>query len=331
MTAITPDRVDLTTSLADITLDNPVMTASGCGGTGRELAAYVDLAGLGAFVTGSVRRDPSPGEPAPRLVETPAGLLWATGLPGPGVDGFLARDLPWLLQRQARPVVSIAGTSLGEVAELSRRVGQAPGVAALELALSWPGTARPSTFATDPLQAHRAVAAVRRDAPRGLPVLVKLGLDLPDPVAHARAVCDAGADGLVVGGSPRGIALDPRTLRPALAGVTGALSGPAANAQALEAVWRVARELPDVTIVGVGGITDGAAALAMLAVGATAVQVGSAVLHDPTSPGRILGQLRAALAAHGFSRASDAVRVAHADERVTTRRAASPSEARHSA
>ena len=156
---MTPEQVDLTTAIADATFDNPVLTASGCGGTGRELLPFLALSDLGAFVTATIRRDAGPGHPAPRVVETASGLLSATGLPGPGIDGFLARDLPWLLQHEARPVVSIGATSLGEYAELARRVGQTPGVAALEMALRWPGPEGATPFSADPVQAARAVAA----------------------------------------------------------------------------------------------------------------------------------------------------------------------------
>jgi dihydroorotate dehydrogenase (NAD+) catalytic subunit len=249
------------------------------------------------------------------VVESPAGLLTATGLPGPGVDGFLARDLPWLLQQDARPVVSIGGTTLGEYAELARRVGQTPGVAALEMTLTWPGAGGVTPFSTDPVQAGRAVAVVRRDAPRGLPVLVKLPIGTGDLVALADAVVQAGADGLVVGSSPLGLDLDAVTLRPRLAGVTGGLSGPAVRPLALHAVWTVAAALPGVPLVGVGGIQTGGQALSFLAAGAHAVQLGTAVVHDPTAPIRIIGELRIALAEHGFLTAAAAVRVAHDETR----------------
>jgi dihydroorotate dehydrogenase (NAD+) catalytic subunit len=312
MTAATAaERVDLTTSLAEASLDNPVMTASGCGGTGRELGPFVSLAELGAFVTPTVRRDASGGLPVPRVVESPAGLLSATGLPGPGIDGFLARDLPWLLQHEARPVVSMAGTSLGEYAELARRIGQTPGVAALEVALSWPGHDGTPPFSSDPVLAARAVSVVRRDAPRGLPVLVKLTIGAGDLLAMSSAVMDAGADGLVVGGSPAGLDLDPVTLRPRLSGITGGVSGPAVRPLALHAVWTVAAALPGVPVVACGGIESGQQALCFLAAGATAVQLGTAVLHDPTTPSRVVRELRHALADHGFATAAAAVGVAH--------------------
>lgn len=311
----TPGQVDLTTAIGDATLDNPVMTAAGCGGTGRELRPFLALTELGAFVTATVRRDPGPGHPMPRVVAAPSGLLSATGLPGAGIDGFLARDLPWLLQEEARPVVSVGATSLGEYAELARRVGQTPGVAAVEMALSWPGDGGSTPFASDPVELGRAVAVVRRETPRGLPVLVKLPVGAEDPVPLARAAVESGADGLVVGNSLPGLALDPVTLRPRLAGGAGGLSGPAIRPVALHAVFRVAAALPDVPIVGGGGIETGEHALSFLAAGASAVQLGTAVLHDPSTPARVVVELREVLAEHGFGSARNAVGAAHARQR----------------
>jgi dihydroorotate dehydrogenase (NAD+) catalytic subunit len=304
------NRVDLGTTIAGTRLDNPLLIASGCGGTGRELARYVDLATLGGFVTATVRRDPTEGARGPRLVETASGLLGSTGFPGPGVAAVLADDLPWLLHHGIRPIVSIAGASLGETADLARRVGQAVGVAAIELVLHWPGAGETAGL-RDPLLAARAVSVVRREAATEVPVLVKLGPAAGDLVALARSVVDGGADALVVSGSPAGLALDAATLRPQLGALTGALSGPAIRTVTLHAVWQVSAALPDVPLIGVGGVTTGQDALELLAAGACAVQVGTAVIHDPTAPARILTELGTALEGHGFTRASDAVRIAH--------------------
>lgn len=170
MTGLTAADVDLTTVLADAHLANPVMTASGCAAAGRELQQFFDVSQLGAVVTKSVMRDPRSGRPTPRMAETPSGMLNSIGLQGPGIDGFLARDLPWLLQHDARPIVSIAGTSLAEYAELARRVGNTPGVAAVEVNISCPNVEdRGTVFACDPFQAARVLAVVRRDTPRGCP------------------------------------------------------------------------------------------------------------------------------------------------------------------
>lgn len=299
---------DLTTKLAELTLANPVMVAAGCGGTGRELAPFVDLAGLGALVTRSVTLDPRAGSRPPRAVETAGGLLSDTGLQGPGLQGFLATELPWLAQRTVRTVVSIAGANLGEWAELARRVGLSPGVSAVEVNLAWPpdgGAAR------DSFQAGKIVAAVRRDMPRGVLVLAKIAADPFTAVDVTRSVVKAGADVVVLGHGLPGLALDPVTLRPALGAGPGTLSGPAVLPVALRAVWEVHAALPDVPVVGSGGVRTGRDAAAMLAAGARAVQVGTAVLHDPGAPARILAELAEELTTHGAATVTDLVGRAH--------------------
>lgn len=312
MTALSPSDVDMTTVLADAHLDNPVMTASGCAASGRELQQFFDVAELGAVVTKSVMRDARSGRPTPRMAETPSGMLNSIGLQGPGITSFLARDLPWLLQHDARPIVSIAGSSLGEYAELARRVGNSPGVAAVEVNISCPNVAdRGTVFACDPFQAARVLAVVRRDTPRGVPVFAKLSPDVTSIVEVAQAVMDAGADGLVLINTLLGMQIDLSTMRPLLGGVTGGLSGPAIRPVAVRAVWQVATALPGVPLIGVGGIRTGADALEFLLAGASAVQVGTVIFHDPSAPRRVVDELRAELAVRGFAKVSDAVGFAH--------------------
>jgi dihydroorotate dehydrogenase (NAD+) catalytic subunit len=300
---------DLTTTLGELTLTNPVMVASGCA-TGRELAPFGVLGELGALVTRSVTLDPRAGGPPPRAVETPSGLLSDTGLQGNGLQGFLATELPWLAQQQVRTVVSIAGQNLGEWAELARRVGLSPGVAGVEVNLAWPSGAA----ARDSYKAGKIVAAVRRDMPRGVTVLAKVAPEVHHVVDVARAAVKAGADGVVVGHGLPGLALDPRTLLPALGSGPGDLSGPALHAVALRCIWEVHAALPEVQVVGSGGVRTGFDALAMLAAGASAVQVGSTVLHDPGAPARIVSELREELTARGIPGVADAIGRAHRPE-----------------
>ncbi|HYO34176.1 MAG TPA: dihydroorotate dehydrogenase [Nocardioidaceae bacterium] len=305
---VLPDDVDLTTVVGDAHLLNPVMTASGCAAAGRELHQFFDVAELGAVVTKSIMREARSGRATPRMVETPSGMLNSIGLQGPGIDSFLARDLPWLLQQGARPIVSIAGSSLGEYAELARRVGNTPGIAAVEVNISCPNVEnRGLVFACDPVQASRAVNVVRRDTPRGVPVLAKLSPDVTSIVEIATAVVEAGADGVVLINTLLGLHIDLETARPTLAGVTGGLSGPGVRPVAVRAVWQVANALPSVPIIGVGGIRTGRDALEFLFAGATAVQVGTAIFNDPGAPARVLRELRVELATRGFAKASDAV------------------------
>jgi dihydroorotate dehydrogenase (NAD+) catalytic subunit len=312
MTLLEASGVDLTTSVAGATLPNPVMTASGCAASGRELHQFFDVADLGAVVTKSIMLDPRSGRPIPRMAETPSGMLNSIGLQGPGIDAFLATDLPWLLQHRARPVVSIAGSSLGEYAELARRVGNDPGVSAVEVNISCPNVEnRGLVFACDPYQAAKVVSVVCRETPRGVPVLAKLSPDVTSIVDIASSVMEAGASGLTLINTLLGLVIDPDSMRPALAGVTGGLSGPAIRPVALRAVWQVHEAMPDVSIVGVGGIRTGRDALEFMLAGACAVQVGTVIFNDPSAPIRIVHELADELAARGFGKAADAVGLAH--------------------
>ncbi len=300
--------VDVTTGLGELTLANPVMVAAGCGGSGRELAAFTDLAALGGFVTRSVTLDPRAGGRPPRVLETPSGLLVDTDLQGAGLQGFLATELPWLAQRRVRTVVSIAGSTLGEWAELARRVGLSPGVSAVEVNLSWPSG---SVAARDSYQAGKIVAAVRRDMARGVLVLAKVAADPHTVRDVARAVVKAGADAVVVGHGLPGMALDPDTLAPSLGERGAALVGPAVLPVTLRCVWEVHAALPDVPLVAGGGVRTGADALALLAAGARAVQVGSTTLHDPGAPARIVDELAAELLRRGAPDLGSVVGAAH--------------------
>jgi dihydroorotate dehydrogenase (NAD+) catalytic subunit len=314
-------EVDLSTQIAELLLPNPVMTASGCAASGRELSQFFDVADLGAVVTKSIMLDPRAGRPTPRMAETPSGMLNSIGLQGPGIDRFLASDLPWLVQQRARAVVSIAGSTLGDYAELARRVGNSPGVAAVEANISCPNVEnRGQVFACEPYQAAKVVSVVRRELPRGVPVLAKLSPDVTSIVDVAESVVDAGADGLVLINTLLGLAIDPDTLRPKLGGVTGGLSGPAIRPVAVRCVWQVHAAFPDVPIVGVGGIRTGYDALEFLLAGASAVQVGTVIFNDPSAPVRILAELREELARRGLAGVGDAVGWAHRPvEQLATR------------
>jgi dihydroorotate dehydrogenase (NAD+) catalytic subunit len=293
---------DLTTTLAELTMPSPVMTASGCAGTGRELASYVDLTALGAFTTRTVTLEPRPGAPTPRVVDTPGGVLTGTGLQNPGLQGFLATELPWLAQQQVRTVVSITASSLGEYAELARRVGGSPGVNGVEVNLDG--------LDADPYQAGKVLHVVRRDVPRGVTVLAKLSPG-PGVADAARSVVKNGADAVVLAHGYPGLLFDPASLRPVLGAGTGTVSGPAVLAQSLRCVWDVHTALPEVPLVGAGGVRTGFDALQMLLAGATTVQVGSALLHDPSAPARITAELTHELSTRGIESIADVVGLGH--------------------
>jgi dihydroorotate dehydrogenase (NAD+) catalytic subunit len=311
-------RYDLAPRLASVELPNPVLTASGCAAAGRELQQFFDVAALGAVVTKSIMLEPRSGRATPRMAETPSGMLNSIGLQGPGIDAFLAHDLPWLHEHGARAVVSIAGGSVEEYAELAGRLRGAAGLAALEVNISCPNVAnRGLVFACDAGAAAAVVSAVRARTAPGVPVFAKLSADVTDIVAIARACVDAGADGLSMINTLLGMALDLDTMRPVLAGVTGGLSGPAIKPVAVRCIWQVHAALPDVPIIGMGGVRSGLDALELMLAGACAVSVGTAVFGDPGAPVRVLRELREALSARGFGRAADAVGYAHRTDRTT--------------
>jgi dihydroorotate dehydrogenase (NAD+) catalytic subunit len=305
-------QVDMSTRIAGLRLPNPVMTASGCAAAGRELGQFIDVAALGAVVTKSIFLSARAGRPTPRMAETPSGMLNSIGLQGPGIESFVEQDLAWLVDQGARPIVSIAGDSTGEYIELARRLRATGVVAALEVNISCPNVEnRGLVFACDPDSAARVIAGVRRETVPGVPVLAKLTADVTDIVAVARACVEAGADGLSLINTLLGLTIDATTLRPSLAGVTGGLSGPAMRPVALRCVYQVHAAMPEVPIVGIGGVRCGADALEFVAAGAAAVQVGTAVFGDPHAPTRILRELTSELAARGISKLTDAIGIAH--------------------
>ncbi len=306
--------VDLTARLGGMLLPNPVLTASGCAAAGRELGQFFDVADLGAVVTKSIMLAPRSGRATPRMAETPGGMLNSIGLQGPGIDAFLEHDLPWLHEQGARAVVSIAGGSVEEYAELAGRLRGAPGLVAVEVNISCPNVEnRGLVFACDPGAAAEVVAAVRQRTAPSVPVLAKLSPDVTDIVTIARACVDAGADGLSMINTLLGMALDLDTMRPVLAGVTGGLSGRAVKPVAVRCVWQVHAALPEVPILGMGGVASGRDAFELVLAGASAVSVGTAVFHDPSAPVRVLGELADVLAARGFASLVEAVGFAHRD------------------
>ena len=303
---------DLRAKLGPVELPNPVLAAAGCAGAGRELAQFLDVARVGAIISKSIMTEPRTGNPAPRLAETPSGLLNSVGLQGPGVDSFLQRDLPWLLSHGARVVVSIAGQTVREYGALASRLSDAAGVSAVEINLSCPNAEDAGNlFAFDPATAGSVVTAVRGSLRYDIPVFAKLSPDVTDIVAVAGACVAAGADGLSLINVLLGMVIDPARLRPALAGAYGGLSGPAVRPVAVRCVWQVAEAFPDVPIIGMGGVRTGRDALELLLAGASLVAVGTAIVHDPSACSRVAREREEELAALGADRVADVVGQAH--------------------
>jgi len=312
--------VDMGVDLGPAHLPNPVMTASGCAANGRELHQFFDIAALGAFVTKSVMAEPRSGRGTPRMAETPSGMLNSIGLQGPGIAAFVTHDLAWLKSVGARALVSVAGSSSGEFADVAavlRASAAFDAVVGVEVNISCPNVAnRGLVFACDPLASAKVVALVREQLPRDVPVLAKLSPDVTDIVGVAAACVRAGASGLTMINTLLGMAIDTERMRPLLGGVTGGLSGPGIRPVAVRAVWQVRSamfqgRLPTVPIVGVGGVRTGRDALELVAAGAGAVQVGTATFNDPRAPVRVLAELESLLEAKGYAAFAQAVAAAH--------------------
>lgn len=273
-------------------LPNPVMTASGTAGHGAELSAYFDLSELGAVVVKSLSPEPWEGNPAPRVHESTAGMLNSVGLQGPGVDAWLRSDLPELVAADARVVVSIWGRSVAEYERAAGMLAGAPAnVVAVEVNLSCPNVeARRHMFAHSTSATADVMEAT---AGCGRPRWAKLSPNVTDLAEIAAAAAGAGADAVTLVNTLMGMAIDPGTRRYRLGAGGGGLSGPAIHPVAVRAVHDVRAALPDLPIVGVGGVARGVDAVELLLAGANAVQVGTATFSDPRAPLRVLHELRA--------------------------------------
>jgi dihydroorotate dehydrogenase (NAD+) catalytic subunit len=288
---------------AGLVLPTPVMVASGCAGTGHELGDLIDLRKVGGVVSRSVTIDPDRGTPTPRIAESASGVVWSTGLQNPGIEAFIAQELP-RLARGTHAFVSIAGGSLEAYVRMTGALQGRPEVAAIEVHLSAPDL----ELQRDVLGLHvdRAVEIVGAVARMSLvPVFAKIPLWAGDVVELSLGAVRAGAHGLVLGGPPPALSVQAERLRPALGAVTGWLSGPAIKPMMLRAVFEVARAAPEVPIVAVGGIRSGEDAIEAMLAGAWAVQAGTAVLIDPDAPVGIAQGIVRYLKAKGLASPAD--------------------------
>jgi dihydroorotate dehydrogenase (NAD+) catalytic subunit len=289
--------VDLAPQRGGLVLANPILVASGTFGYGIEYGEVVDVEQLGAICCKGTTLKPRVGNIPPRVTETPGGMLNSIGLQNPGVDAVIEKYAPIWQGWHTAVIVNVAGESIADYVEVARRLDGVPGVAAIELNISCPNVGKGGLqFAIDAEAAGAVTAAVRRAT--DLPLLVKLSPNVADVRPIARAIEAAGADALTAINTLSGIAVAPDRRRPLLGNVFGGVSGPAIKPIALRIVYEV-RQVVDIPVVAIGGITELADVLDFLAVGAVAVQVGTAVFADPTLPVRLVGELATAAARAG--------------------------------
>jgi dihydroorotate dehydrogenase (NAD+) catalytic subunit len=278
---------------------------SGCYGSGEEFAPFADLSKIGGIVLKSVTRLPRQGNPTPRLVHTPAGMLNAIGLQNPGIEWYLERELHKYKDRPCKIVGSVAGFSIDDYAYVCERLAARDEIEAVELNVSCPNVAREGeTFGCDPDLTERVVAAARATTDK--PLIVKLSPNVTDITAVARQAERAGADALAVVNTVRGMAIDVESWRPRLGNITGGLSGPAIRPIAVLAVYEVAQAV-NIPIVGQGGIENLTDALEFFLAGATAISIGTANFTDPRIPQRIAAELQAYLARRNLGSVSEIV------------------------
>ncbi len=305
---------DLTTSIGSVTLPNPVMTASGTAGYATELSPYFDLSLLGAIVVKSLSVEPWPGLPPPRLHETPAGMLNAVGLQGPGVEAWLGEALPRLLATGARVIASIWGDTIEDFGRAAALLADAPpDVLAVEVNVSCPNHHDGDRlFAHSPQATAEAVSAA---AAGGRPVWAKLSPNVADLCAVADAAQAAGAEAVTLVNTLLGMAIDSEPGRPRLGGGGGGLSGPAIRPVAVRHVYECRAALPELPIVGVGGISSAESAAEFLMAGADAVQVGTATFADPRAPTKVLHGLEEWMRRRGAHALRDVIGEAHVEYR----------------
>lgn len=283
-------RLDV--QLGRLTLPNPILVASGTFGYAREMQAFVDFRRLGGIIPKTVTRAARAGNPPPRTVETPSGLLNSIGLDNDGLTAFLEKHLPALRLLGAPLIVNIAGKTLDEFAEMAHELDRVEGIAALELNISCPNVSGGTDFGADPRLTSHVVRSVR--AACRFPVIAKLTPNVTDIVSIAAAAAEAGADAVTLVNTFLGLAVDWRRRRPILGNGYGGLSGPAIKPLALRIVRQVASQL-SIPILGVGGIQSLDDVMEFLVCGATAVQIGTANFYNPTLAARLVDELHSLL------------------------------------
>ena len=300
-----PDKLQMGVEIAGLHLKNPVMTASGTFGYGGEFKDLVDLDRLGAIVVKGLSLQPAAGNPPPRIVETPAGMLNAIGLENIGIDAFRQTRLKFLRRLKTPVIVNLYGRQAEDYEALAQIVDGEPDIAAIEVNISCPNVkAGGIAFGVSAPAAGELTARIR--ARTAKPMIVKLSPNVTDIVTIAQAVAAAGADALSLINTITGMAVDIDSRRPKLANITGGLSGPAIRPVAVRMVWQTARAV-DIPVIGIGGIMDHRDALEFLIAGASAVQVGTANFVNPGATTAIIDGLADYLRTHGIADINDLI------------------------
>jgi dihydroorotate dehydrogenase (NAD+) catalytic subunit len=303
---------DFSTTLGNAFFNTPIFTASGCASSGKELAQFFPLKDIGAVVTKSVMNKPRYGRPTPRMAETPSGMLNSIGLQGPGIEAFIANDIPWLVEQDSRIIISIAGETIEEYATLARKIRSVAGISAIEVNISCPNVEnRGLVFACDPDASRRVIDGVRKTIGGELPIIAKLSPDVTNLPEIAKGVVESGADALALINTVLGMVINLDTMRPHLGGKTGGLSGPAIRPVAVRAIYQVHAVLPEVPILGMGGVASGRDALELILAGASGVSVGTASFGNPHAVVEIQSELCDLLIAKGFPSLKSAIGYAH--------------------
>lgn len=291
--------MNLSVNIGKLKLKNPVMTASGTFGYGEEYAEFIDLNRLGAVVVKGLSLQPKEGNPPPRIIETPAGMLNAIGLQNIGIENFIREKLPFLKRFDTPVIVNFFGDSVAEYAEAAGRLSAAGGIHGLEMNISCPNKqAGWCIFGTDPKVTFEVVSAVRKAT--ALTLIVKLSPNVTDIALMARVAADAGADAVSLINTITGMAVDVGTRKPKLANVTGGLSGPAVKPVALRMVWEVYNAVK-VPVIGMGGIMNAVDAIEFMLAGASAVAVGTANFINPKATVGIIEGIEAFMGENGIS------------------------------
>ncbi len=296
---------EMQVNIGGLIIKNPVLTASGTFGYGKEYAPYLDISRLGAIITKGVSLEPRTGNKPPRIMETPCGMLNAIGLENPGVHAFIKEKLPFLRQFEVPVVANVFGETIDDFKKVTELLSESKGVEGLEINISCPNVKKGGIiFGSDPDMAHAVTKEVKRLT--DLPVIIKLTPNVTDICLIAESVEEGGADAVSLINTLTGMSVDIERRIPHLANITGGLSGPAIKPIALRMVWQVAKRVK-IPVIGIGGIANASDALEFLIVGARAVQIGTANFINPCATTDIIDGIEEYLRRHNMADVNDLI------------------------